>query len=153
MFHLHLGGAALLCFKYLYINLMLLQTQFMHQTNACVYRHCVHAYICTNRGTSNAFIMRLNLRLLLMLFNLTLLLVRGQWLFSVVDVCNLWPCTVCIVQVLQKVIPRNLPDNFLPDTDYTCTLYNLAGTLTATQTIIYAGTYVDQFDLHALLTN
>ena len=103
----------------------------------CAYAHFYkeHIYIYY-RGMSSSF---------KGLLNLPQLVVKGQWLFSDVDVCNLSPCTVCIVQVLQKIIPRNPPDNFLPDTEYTCTLYNLAGTLTATQTIIYEGTYVGPF--------
>ena len=42
------------------------------------------------------------------------------------------------MQILQKVIPRD-PIAQLPFTQYYCTLYNLAGTLTATQTLIYTG--------------
>ena len=40
--------------------------------------------------------------------------------------------------MLQKVIPRD-PLHMLITTEYYCTLYNLAGTLTARQTIAYNG--------------
>ena len=125
-------------------------TDPLHVQVLCAYAHFykehiyIYIYRGMNRGMSSSF---------KRLLNLPLLVVKGQWLFSDVDVCNLSPCTVCIVQVLQKVIPRNPPDNFLPDTEYTCTLYNLAGNLTAAQSIIYEGTYVGLFYPHALPTN
>ena len=68
-----------------------------------------------------------------------------QWAFvagraedteSYVDVCNGSPC---MAQVLQVVIPMDPLEHGLTTTEYLCTLYNLAGTLTARQTIIYGG--------------
>ena len=44
-----------------------------------------------------------------------------------------------MVQVLQKIIPVDPIEHGLTTTEYLCTLYNLAGTLTARQTIIYGG--------------
>lgn len=52
------------------------------------------------------------------------------------NVCILY--SIFMVQVLQKVIQRD-PMLGVPETQYYCTLYNLAGSVLATQTLVYDG--------------